>query len=326
VCSRRIEGPAPLSKRSINGTVGPVSVSSAPTPGLSLQLGNFGATEVETVIANAEAADRAGVDRVLVVDHVVMGSDTDVYRWGRFPTGPDEPWLEPLTLLALLAGRTERVRLGTGVLVAALRGGAVLAKTAATLDLVSGGRLDLGVGTGWQAREYEAAGLDHARRGPLLDETLETVRRLWAQAPATIDRPGGAVPDVWCVPRSPHVPIWVSGTLSRPVLRRLVRWGDAWIPIMGISTERLAADVVRLREAFTDAGRDPETLRVQGALTVVRGDLDATLDGAAELLAAGATDLAFPSTALSRDAEEARALLAPLAAGFRERYVAAVVS
>ena len=123
------------------------------------------------LVDRAQAAEEAGIDRVVVSDHVVFGEDLEAYgkpelggiAGGRQPTGPDGCWLEPLTSLAVIAGATTTVRLGTGVLLAALRRPAVLAKTAATLDVLSGGRLDLGVGIGWQREEYEAAGLDFAR-------------------------------------------------------------------------------------------------------------------------------------------------------------------
>ena len=90
---------------------------------------------------------------------------------GRQPTGPDGAWLEPLTVLAMVGALTERVRLCPMVLLAALRRPIVLAKTAATIDVLTGGRLDLGVGVGWQQEEYEAAGLDFAARGRLLNHT-----------------------------------------------------------------------------------------------------------------------------------------------------------
>src|SRR5438045_4076097 len=143
----------------------------------------------------AVTADRAGVDRVLVSDHVVLGEHLEEYgrkelggiAGGRQPTGPDGHWLEPMTLLALIAGRTTRVRLGTGILQAALRRPVVLAKSAATLDVLSGGRLDLGVGVGWQREEYEAAGLDFDARGQLLDDTLAVCHELWTQ-PVVVHR------------------------------------------------------------------------------------------------------------------------------------------
>ncbi|GAA1844055.1 hypothetical protein GCM10009836_24290 [Pseudonocardia ailaonensis] len=296
-------------------------------PALSLQLVNFGAAALDpaALVRVAVAADEARVDRLVAVDHVVMGSETDAYSWGRFPTGPDEPWLEPLTVLAMLAGRTSRIRLATGVLVAPLRSGALLAKTAATLDVLSGGRLDLGVGTGWQAREYEASGLDFARRGHLLDETLQTVRALWDDAPASLDLGPSRAEDVWCSPRRPDVPIWVSGSLSRAVLRRIMRFGDAWIPIMGMSNPELAVAVVELRAALLAAGRDTSAFRVEGKLSMARteaGGLDvaATFDRASELLDAGVTDLSFRLTSLDRDEDEALRLLPGFVSAFHDRF------
>jgi len=135
----------------------------------------------------ARIADQAGIDRVVVSDHVIMGEHLEEYgrpeiggqAGGKQPTGPDGPWLEPLTVLSVIAGMTSRVRLGTNILVAALRTPTVLAKTLATLDVLSGGRLDLGVGVGWQREEYEACGLSFERRGRLLEHTLEVCQTLW---------------------------------------------------------------------------------------------------------------------------------------------------
>ena len=129
----------------------------------------------------ARAADVAGIDRLVISDHIAFGERLEEYAkpeiggqaGGKQPTGPDGAWLEPLTTLAVLAGMTKRVRLGTQILIAALRRPVVLAKTAATLDVLSGGRLDLGVGVGWQREEYDAAGLAFEGRGKLLNHTLE---------------------------------------------------------------------------------------------------------------------------------------------------------
>src|SRR5262245_900183 len=123
-------------------------------PTLSIGLPNFGAFfapgEWHRFVDLARAAEDAGVDRIVVVDHVVMGTHTDAYSWGTFPTPPESPWFEPMTMLAAIASATRRIRLATGILIAPLRPAALLAKQAATLDVISGGRLDLGVGTGWQ--------------------------------------------------------------------------------------------------------------------------------------------------------------------------------
>ena len=120
-------------------------------------------------------AEDAGIDRVVVVDHVVMGANTDAYRWGRFPTAPDAPWLEPLTMLTGLAAVTSTVRLATGVIIPALRGAPLLAKTAATLDVMSQGRLELGVGLGLAARGVRRVG---ARLVPARRAAHRHARRL----------------------------------------------------------------------------------------------------------------------------------------------------
>ena len=162
-------------------------------PTLTVGLPNFGAfyarDEWHRFIDLARAAAAAGVDRVVVVDHVVMGPNTDAYSWGKFPTPADAPWLEPLTVLAAMAAVTTRIRLATGILIAPLRPAVLLAKQAATLDVLSQGRLDLGVGTGWQREEYDAEGLDFAARGQLLTDTIAACRALWRDTPAAIDTP-----------------------------------------------------------------------------------------------------------------------------------------
>src|SRR5689334_25200763 len=150
------------------------------------------------MFATARMYDRVGIDKLVVSDHVVFGEHLDAYAnpatggtaGGRQPTGPDGHWLEPLTTLSVIAGMTERVRLGTGILLAALRRPVVLAKSAATLDVLSGGRVDLGVGVGWQREEYEAAGLDFRTRGRELDLTLEVCQTLWREPRADVELPG----------------------------------------------------------------------------------------------------------------------------------------
>ena len=178
-------------------------------PVLSVALVNFTAQHPGDwgyLVERATAAEEAGLDAVVVSDHVVMGEDLEAYGrpelggtvGGRQPTGPDGFWLEPLTSLAVIAGATSRVRLGTNILLAALRRPAVLAKAAATLDVLSGGRLDLGVGVGWQREEYEAAGLDFHDRGRLLDHTLDVCQALWREQRASHSSPR---PDVRRDPR-----------------------------------------------------------------------------------------------------------------------------
>lgn len=259
---------------------------------LSIGLPNFGTwlapSPWSRLIDVAVAADTAGIDRLVVVDHVVMGPNTDSYRWGRFPTGPDGDWLEPLTVLSAIAGATRRIRLATGIMIPALRGAAVFAKTTATLDVISQGRLELGVSTGWQREEYDAVGLDWTKRGRLLDDTLGACEVLWRDAPATFESPSVSFDGIWCRPeptRPEGVPILVAGALSAPNLARLVRWGQGWIPIMGATPGEIDDGVTTIRRCLAEAGRDPDELHVQRPLPIERDaggrpDLAATLRGA----------------------------------------------
>ncbi len=147
------------------------------------------------VLDFARACDEAGVDRIMAPDHIVFGEQLDAYGnpalgglvGGSQPTGPDGNYFEPMSLLAALSGVTTQIRLGTGILLAALRRPVVLAKSAVTIDVLSGGRLDLGVGIGWQREEYVAAGLNFKARGRLLDHTLEVCQLLWREKRASYE-------------------------------------------------------------------------------------------------------------------------------------------
>ena len=245
------------------------------------------------------------MDRVLVSDHVVFGENMEAYGrpefggvvGGKQPTGPDGHWLEALTTLAVVCGMTSRVRLGTNILIAALRRPVVLAKSAATLDVLSGGRLDLGVGIGWQREEYEAAGLDFGARGRQLDLTLEVCQTLWRESRAGVDVPGLSFDAIHMMPKPLQpdgVPIWVSGRLNERVARRLARFGSGWIP-WGEDADDLTGSIPRMREAVAAAGGDGEGIQVAGMLPAVRRedrgiDLDATMERVVPLVEAGVTD------------------------------------
>ncbi|MDI2127973.1 TIGR03619 family F420-dependent LLM class oxidoreductase [Yinghuangia seranimata] len=283
---------------------------------LSIGLPNFGTWpqgDWRGFIDVARAAEDAGVDRVVLVDHVVMGPHTDKYVWGRFPTPPEAAWPEPLSLLSAIAAVTERIRLATGILIAPLRGATLLAKTAATIDQISGGRLELGVATGWQREEYDAAGLAWDRRGQLLTDTLAACKALWTQTPAAFESPTVGFTDTYCEPKPVQpggVPLWIGGSLNKRNLARIVDSGDGWIPIMGLSTQDMARDVETVRAALADAGRDPAALRVQGPVPMVKGDdgrfdLARTIDNVPEVVAAGATAVHLPIQAFCAEPKEA---------------------
>jgi probable F420-dependent oxidoreductase len=298
-------------------------------PTLTVGLPNFGSFyapgEWHRFVDLARAADDLGVDRVVVVDHVVMGPHTEAYSWGKFPTPPESPWLEPMTMLAAMASTTTRVRLATGILIAPLRPAVLLAKQAATLDVMSAGRLDLGVGAGWQREEYDAEGLDFEQRGQLLSDTLAACQVLWRETPASLDTPTLSFSDVYCEPKPVQlagVPLWIAGTLHARNLERLVRYGDAWIPIMGETVEGIAHGAQRIRKAWAAAGRDADRLQVQAPLRIARADdrrpdLARSMESVPDLVAAGATDVHVTLQAICRDPARAAGVLAELVTRFR---------
>ncbi len=299
-----------------------------PRPSLTVGLANYGTTyaadEWHRFVDLARAVEDAGVDRLVVVDHVVMGPHTEKYAWGKFPVPPEAPWFEPLIVLAAVAAATARIRLATGVLIAPLRPAALLAKQAATLDVLSRGRLDLGVGTGWQREEYDASGLDFERRGQSLSDTLAACKALWRDTPAAIDTPTLAFHDIYCEPKPLQpggVPLWIGGALHARNLDRMVRWGDAWIPIMGATLDEIADGKRRIEDAWTDAERDPAALQVQAPLRIERGDdgrpdLARSMATVRDLLAAGATDVHVTLRAFTGDPAEAPAVCAEIVRRF----------
>lgn len=303
-------------------------------PRLSLMLITFSADDPggwEHVVRRAEDADAAGVDRLALADHVVFGERLDAYgdprvggsAGGRQPTGPDGHWLEPLSSIAYLAARTRRVRFATGILLAALRRPVVLAKMASTIDVLSGGRLDLGVGVGWQREEYEAAGLEFSDRGPQLDHTLEVCRTLWRETRAEHHSDRLAFEAIHQMPK-PHqpdgVPIWVSGTVNPRAMRRLARFGHGWIP-WGPDAVDVVEGIRKMRAAVEAEGRDPFGIEVTANFAVVADDdghleRDATFAMMPELIEAGVTDFRA-GVRIPADDPDARERLCELVDGFR---------
>ncbi|HKJ25300.1 MAG TPA: TIGR03619 family F420-dependent LLM class oxidoreductase, partial [Myxococcota bacterium] len=242
--------------------------------------------DLAAIVELGRAADAAGIDQLVLPDHLAIGPRTDRYPYGRWPGPDDAPWLEPLTTLAAIAGVTRRIRLGTGVLIAPLRPALLLAKTAATLDVLSRGRLDLGVGTGWQREEFAAAGVPFRGRTARMDDVLRACRALWRDAPASFRSETVSFEAIRCLPRPVQrdgPPLWIGGAATPGNLARLAEFGAGWMPI-GLDDDAFRDGLARAREAFAAAGRDPATLGVRATLAPVRGadgrvDVGASLAG-----------------------------------------------
>lgn len=187
---------------------------------LGVNVPNFGpGTDPGVLLRWARTVEGLGFDLLMVSDHLVVTPDVAE----QYP----EPFYEPFITLAWLAGVTDRVRLGTTVLIAPYRHPLLTARMAGNLNLLSGGRLVLGVGVGWARQEFAALGVAFERRGALTDDHLRVIRAAWA------DGHGGPIP------------IWVGGN-SEPGLRRAVRLGDAWHPLR-LSLARLTEGLDRLK-------------------------------------------------------------------------------
>jgi probable F420-dependent oxidoreductase len=254
-------------------------------------------------------AEASGISGVVLADHVLLGKHVDRYPWGKFPFPSDAPWLEPLTVLTAIAVATQRLKLTTGILIVPLRPAPLLAKTVATLDVLSNGRVELGVGTGWQEEELTAQGIDPAERGQVLTDYMAACRALWTDSPATFRSASVTFEDVWSEPKPERAggpPVLFSGTLTKRNLDRIVRLGDGWIPIMGESLGGITAGITTLRAAYEKAGRAPDELRVRAPLPIVRGSdgtpsVTATMSGIDAFSDAGVTDVYLTYTAFASD-------------------------
>ncbi len=259
----------------------------------------------------ARQADAAGIDQLNFTDHVIMSENTGVYPFGDFPVPPQYPWFEPLVLMSMIAGATSRVRVATGVLIAPLRPAALLAKMAATLDVLSGGRLDLGIGTGWQREEYDACGLPFEGRLERLDDQVRAMRTLWRDAPATFHSETVNINQLYSLPmpvQEGGVPLWYGISPTPENARRIAELGDGWVPIQS-RPAFISEGSSLIRHAFEEAGRDPDTLRVRAVAPPALNeqgepDLDRIEEVIEPLLEAGATHIEFLPYMYVRSADD----------------------
>ena len=245
----------------------------------------------------ARMADRAGIHSICFGEHLIIGTDTTRYPYGPWVHDPATPWMDPLMTMASVASVTERLRLSTGIVLAPLRPGLVLAKEVATLDVLSGGRVELGLGTGWQAEEYLGVGLRWEDRQRRFDEVIETCRTAWGDQPFSLTTAEAGLHDLVALPRpvQDRVPLLYGVRVTPANARRIARLGDGWTPV-AVSPQQVAEGVGMLRAEYENAGRDPHTLIVRVGLPPVvmaDGSLDiaAGFAPAAAYVAAGANVL-----------------------------------
>jgi probable F420-dependent oxidoreductase len=220
----------------------------------------------ESLIAFARRMEQLGYDSLWASDHVVIPyairSRYPYAETGAFPLPPDAAFLEPLTALAVVAGVTERVGLGTTVLVLPHRHPVLAAKMLATLDHLSGGRVILGAGVGWMREEIELLGAPYDRRGAWSDEALRVMRACWRDARIRHRGEFFAVDDVGMAPKPVRgdIPVWIGGHTPR-ALRRVAELGDGWHAAFA-SADELARGLDALRAECARRGRRLEELAI----------------------------------------------------------------
>ena len=217
----------------------------------------------EAVRRFAQAVERIGYDHIDVFDHVVMGFPVDGRPSG--PYNPAMPILEALMTLSHIAAVTSRVTLGTEVLVLPQRQPVLVAKQVSTLDTLSGGRVRLGVGVGWQESEYEALGESFRTRGARMDEAIRLLRACWSDARVDADGAHYHVKAMSMEPKPPQgraLPIWVGGN-SEAAYRRVGRLGDGWLGSRVGDAAGARTIIATIHRYAEEAGRDPHAIGLQ---------------------------------------------------------------
>jgi probable F420-dependent oxidoreductase len=205
--------------------------------------------DMDAITAYSVTAEELGFASVWAWDHLFLGA--------RRPF----PFLEALTTLSMVAARTSRIMLGTGILVLPIREPAIVAKTTATLQAASRGRLMLGVAAGWYEREFDATAVPFRRRGEIFERNLDMMLRLWADDDVTGEWDGRVLKHVRMLPRPrPRPQVLIGGYVDR-VLRRVATLGDGWVTYF-YTASSIAGAWSRIRGYAEEAGRDPAQLNV----------------------------------------------------------------
>ena len=222
----------------------------------------------------AQAAEELGYSHILAYDHVIGANLASRPGW-QPPYSHLDTFHEPLVLYGYLAGLTKTIEFTTGIIILPQRQTVLVAKQAATIDVLSSGRLRFGIGIGWNPVEYEALGQDFKNRGQRSEEQVELLRQLWTRELVTFHGRWHTVIDAGInpLPIQRPIPIWFGGTDDR-ALRRLARLGDGWFPLMN-PDDKCRAAIEKVRSYAREAGRDPEKIGIEGRISHGAGSEEA---------------------------------------------------
>ena len=238
----------------------------------------------------AQAAESLGYEHLLVFDHVLGADASKRQSWER-PYSHVDTFHEPFVLFGYLAAITEKIEMTTGILILPQRQTALVAKQAAAVDVLTGGRLRLGIGIGWNDVEYEALGEDFHDRGRRSAEQIELLRLLWTQEVVNYEGRYHKVSHAGInpLPVQRPIPLWFGGGAPQ-VVRRLARLGDGWFPQFLPDSEG-QEKIGEMRELARAAGRDPGAIGIEGRVSIGQGDADEWNKLAASWDEVGATHL-----------------------------------
>jgi probable F420-dependent oxidoreductase len=239
----------------------------------------------------AQAAETIGFDFLEVSDHV-LGADRAALPQFSGPYDVDDAFHETFVTLAYIAGVTRNVALASGVLILPQRQTALVAKQAAQVDIVSGGRLRLGIGVGWNPVEYAALGQEWHVRGRRQEEQIVLMQRLWTERTVTFHGEFDHIEHAGLNPRpiQQPIPIWFGGS-AEPVLRRAARHGQGWIPLG--APEQVEAQMQRLHGYLRAAGREPGSFGIEAWIRSSSGTPDEWREAAGRWQGLGATHVTF---------------------------------
>jgi alkanesulfonate monooxygenase len=216
--------------------------------------------DIDEIIRYSEQAEKLGFESLWVFDHLLLGVD------------PAFPILDSLTTLTAIATRTEKIKLGTGILVLPLRNPVWAAKIMASLDQISKGRFILGAASGWYKREFDAAGVDFKTRGTTFEQNLDIILRLWSGEPVTFEGAGLNMREAVVAPRpyqDPHPPVLIGGYVDK-VLRRVARVSDGWLTY-AYTVEAFNESWDKIKNFAREYGRDPSELNATNQVFIYVG-------------------------------------------------------
>ena len=238
----------------------------------------------------AQAVEGMGYTHILAYDHV-LGANPDRPGGWRGPYTDQTPFQEPFVLFSYMAAVTSTVELATGIIILPQRQTALVAKQAATLDVLSGGRLRLGIGIGWNEVEYIALNEDFHTRGRRLEEQLEVLNALWTEPLVSFEGKWHTIPDAGLnpLPVQRPIPVWFGGH-ANAMLRRCAKWGAGWMPNFP-TVDKAAPALAALDEYLAAEGRSRDDFGLEPRVGYGKGDVNAWRRVIDEWKGVGATHL-----------------------------------